>query len=96
MLLNDAFSLLAGHMRRANYGCVLAEMRLADGTVWSLPMAPDMTSGFSEPLATGQSVTAHQEPDLLCGEIGRLKVELDWLKNNQVSACSCGDIDSPN
>ena len=25
-------------------------------------------------------VAAHQEPDLLYGEIGRLKVELDWLK----------------
>ena len=25
-------------------------------------------------------VAAHQEPDLLYGEIGKLKVELDWLK----------------
>ena len=25
-------------------------------------------------------VAAHQEPDLLYSEIGRLKVELDWLK----------------
>lgn len=25
-------------------------------------------------------VTAHQEPDLLYSEIGKLKVELDWLK----------------
>ena len=25
-------------------------------------------------------VAAHQEPNLLYGEIGRLKVELDWLK----------------
>ena len=27
-------------------------------------------------------VAAHQEPDLLYGEIGRLKVELDWLKKS--------------
>lgn len=25
-------------------------------------------------------IAAHQEPDRLYGEIGRLKVELDWLK----------------
>lgn len=25
-------------------------------------------------------IAAHQEPDLLYSEIGRLKVELDWLK----------------
>lgn len=29
----------------------------------------------------------HQEPDLMYGEIGRLKVELDWLKKSPGSAC---------
>jgi len=28
-------------------------------------------------------VAAHQEPDLLFREIGKLKVELDWLKKSQ-------------
>ena len=27
-------------------------------------------------------VAAHKEPDRLYGEIGRLKMELDWLKKN--------------
>ncbi len=31
-------------------------------------------------------VAAHQEPDLLYGEIGRLKVEVDWLKKSPGSA----------
>jgi len=30
---------------------------------------------------------AHSEPDRLYGEIGRLKMELDWLKKSQGSAC---------
>jgi transposase-like protein len=27
-----------------------------------------------------KAIAAHQEPELLYGEIGKLKVELDWLK----------------
>jgi transposase len=32
-------------------------------------------------------VAAHKEPDRLYGEIGRLKMELDWFKKSQGSAC---------
>jgi transposase-like protein len=33
-----------------------------------------------------QPVSAHSAPDRLYGEIGRLKMELDWLKKSQRSA----------
>jgi hypothetical protein len=32
-------------------------------------------------------VAAHQDPERLYGEIGKLKVELDWLKKSPASAC---------
>lgn len=32
-------------------------------------------------------VAAHREPELLYSEIGKLKVELDWLKKSLGSAC---------
>ena len=32
-------------------------------------------------------VAAHREPELLYSEIGKLKMELDWLKKNPGSAC---------
>ncbi|MBL8413607.1 MAG: hypothetical protein JNM42_04120 [Propionivibrio sp.] len=32
-------------------------------------------------------VAAHQEPALLYSEIGKLKVQLDWLNKSQGSAC---------
>ena len=35
-----------------------------------------------------QPVSAHSAPDMLYGEIGRLKMELDWLKKSQGSAHS--------
>lgn len=31
-------------------------------------------------------MAAHREPELLCGEIGKLKVEFDWLKKKQDQA----------
>lgn len=34
-----------------------------------------------------QPVSAHSAPERLYGEIGRLKMELDWLKKSQRSAC---------
>ncbi len=33
-----------------------------------------------------QPVSAHSAPDRLYGEIGRLKMEIDWLKKSQGSA----------
>ena len=32
-------------------------------------------------------IAAHQEPELLYSQIGKLKVELDWLKKSPGSAC---------
>jgi transposase len=32
-------------------------------------------------------VAAHREPELLYSEIGKLKMELDWLKKSPGSAC---------
>ena len=32
-------------------------------------------------------IAAHAEPERLYSEIGRLKIELDWLKKSQGSAC---------
>ena len=34
-----------------------------------------------------QPSAAHSAPERLYGEIGRLKMELDWLKKSQGSAC---------
>ena len=34
-----------------------------------------------------QPIAAQSAPDRLYGEIGRLKIELDWLKKSQGSAC---------
>ncbi len=42
LLLNGAFSPLQGFMKQADYAAVLADMRLADGTLWPMPITLDV------------------------------------------------------
>jgi hypothetical protein len=65
MLLNGGYPPLAGYVGQADYDRVLAEMRLADGTVWPLPVVLDVTPEFTEPLAAGQSVAPRDAEGLL-------------------------------
>ncbi|KAJ3211950.1 Sulfate adenylyltransferase [Dinochytrium kinnereticum] len=44
LLLNGGFSPLEGFMNRADYESVLAKMRLADGTLWPMPITLDISS----------------------------------------------------
>ena len=51
LLLNGAFSPLRGFMNRADYESVCSTMRLADSTVWPIPI----TLAVSEELASSRS-----------------------------------------
>ncbi len=52
LVANGAFSPLDGFLNRADYERVVAEMRLADGTLWPLPIALPVTPGAG--VAEGQ------------------------------------------
>ena len=56
LLLNGAFSPLGGFMARADYERVCAEMRLADGTLWPIPIPLDVTEQFGEGLSSGARI----------------------------------------
>ncbi len=56
LLLNGAFSPLKGFLGRADYERVLSEMRLADGTLWPMPIMLDVTEKFAEQLEPGQRI----------------------------------------
>ena len=50
LLLNGAFSPLEGFLGRQDYEQVLDTMRLADGTLWPMPITLDVSEGFAQSL----------------------------------------------
>ncbi len=56
LLLNGAFSPLEGFLGEADYEAVLDELRLADGTLWPIPVTLEVSEEFAAAVAVGKSV----------------------------------------
>jgi sulfate adenylyltransferase len=56
MIAIGGFSPLTGFMNQADYDRVVAEMRLANGTVWSIPVTLSVTEEVAEPLIEGSLI----------------------------------------
>ena len=56
LLLNGGFSPLTGFLGRADYESVLGEMRLADGTLWPMPITLDVGMAFAAQLSPGMRI----------------------------------------
>ena len=53
LLVNGAFSPLTGFMGRADYERVVREMRLANGTLWPIPITLDVSEDVAHGLSAG-------------------------------------------
>ena len=62
LLATGGFSPLEGFLGRADYEQVLSAMRLADGTLWPMPVTLDVSEAFAEGLARGDRV-ALRDPE---------------------------------
>jgi sulfate adenylyltransferase len=62
LLANGGFSPLTGFLGRADYESVCSSMRLADGTLWPIPVVLDVTEEFAEGIDVGTSV-ALRDPE---------------------------------
>ncbi|MES9878982.1 MAG: adenylyltransferase, partial [Candidatus Sedimenticola sp. 6PFRAG1] len=56
LLLNGAFTPLQGFMGRADYESVVERMRLADGTLWPMPITLDVPSAFAQQIEPGETI----------------------------------------
>ena len=57
LLLNGAFSPLNGFMIKNDYESVLESMRLADGTLWPIPITLDVSDQFAEEIKGREKIT---------------------------------------
>ncbi len=62
LLLNGGFSPLEGFMGQADYDSVLENMRLADGTLWPMPITLDVSEAFAADASPGE-VIALRSPE---------------------------------
>ena len=56
LLMNGGFSPLKGFLGEKDFDCVIEGMRLADGTLWPVPVTLDVPEEFAEGLELGQDI----------------------------------------
>ena len=84
LLLTGGFSPLRGFMTRADYEGVCHNMRLANGTLWPMPITLDVTEEFAKKLTPGSSKVALRDPEGVM--LAVLNVEEVWQADRTAEA----------
>jgi sulfate adenylyltransferase len=80
LLLCGGFSPLEGFLNRQDYESVCRTMRLADGTLWPIPITLDVREEFAAGLSIGDSI-ALRDPEGVIAAV--LEVNDVWQPNRQ-------------
>jgi len=83
LLLSGGFSPLRGFLGRADYESVCARMRLADGTLWPIPVTLDVTEEMAAKLAPGGSLALRDPEGVM---IAVLRVAETWRPDRSAEA----------
>ncbi|MEE8108140.1 MAG: bifunctional sulfate adenylyltransferase/adenylylsulfate kinase [Gammaproteobacteria bacterium] len=83
LLLCGAFSPLEGFLNRADYDSVLKKMRLADGTLWPIPVTLDVSDQFAGDLKTGDEIALRDHEGVL---IATMAIEDIWKADKKAEA----------
>ncbi len=83
MILNGAFSPLEGFMNRSDYESVVRDMRLADKTLWPMPITLDVKEEFSGKISVGAKVALRDAEGVL---IAVMTVSDIWKPDKKAEA----------
>ena len=83
LLLNGAFSPLRGFLSRADYESVCVSMRLADGTLWPIPIVLDVTEQIAVRLRAGQTLVLRDSEGVV---LAALTVQELWRPDRYAEA----------
>jgi sulfate adenylyltransferase len=83
LLLNGGFSPLTGFMVRADYESVCANMRLADGTLWPMPITLDVSEAFASTLKPGDTIALRDPEGVM---LAALHVGETWTPDREAEA----------
>ncbi|WP_444443381.1 bifunctional sulfate adenylyltransferase/adenylylsulfate kinase [Rhodobacter capsulatus] len=78
LLMNGGFFPLKGFLSEADYDGVVDNMRLADGTLWPMPITLDVNEKFAEGIAPGQDIALRDQEGVI---LAILSVTDKWVPN---------------
>ena len=83
LLLNGGFSPLRGFLSRSDYESVCSSMRLADGTIWPIPVVLDVPEEFARNLSVNQTIALRDPEGVM---LAALLVEEIWKPDRLAEA----------
>jgi sulfate adenylyltransferase len=95
LLINGAFSPLHGFMNQGDYEAVCSQLRLADGTLWPLPIVLDVTAEFAQASEPGTVVALRDSEGRV---LAALHVEQIWKPDKHreaIAVYGTDDSDHP-
>ncbi|MBY6201176.1 bifunctional sulfate adenylyltransferase/adenylylsulfate kinase [Maritalea mobilis] len=78
LLMNGGFSPLKGFLGKEDYESVVDNMRLADGTLWPMPITLDISEDFAAKIEEGQDIALRDQEGVI---LAILSVSDKWVPN---------------
>src|SRR5690606_1082242 len=83
LLMNGGFAPLKGFLSEADYNSVVSDMRLADGTLWPMPITLDVTEEFAEKVEIGRDIALRDAEGVL---LAIMSVTDKWVPEKSAEA----------
>jgi sulfate adenylyltransferase len=83
LILNGGFSPLEGFMGQADYENVVANLRLADGLLWPMPVNLDVSEEFADTVEIGETIALRDREGVL---IATMAVSDKWTPDRREEA----------
>ena len=78
LLMNGGFNPLKGFLSEADYNGVVDNMRLADGTLWPMPITLDVKADYADTVEIGQDIALRDQEGVI---LGTMSVTDKWTPN---------------
>ena len=78
LLMNGGFNPLKGFLSQEDYDSVVDTMRLADGTLWPMPITLDVSEAFADKLEVGQDIALRDQEGVI---LATMTVTDRWVPN---------------
>ncbi|MEN8894174.1 bifunctional sulfate adenylyltransferase/adenylylsulfate kinase [Planktotalea arctica] len=83
LLMNGGFNPLKGFLGEDDYNGVVKDMRLADGTLWPMPITLDVSEDFAASIELGQDIALRDQEGVI---LGTMTVTDRWEPNKALEA----------